>query len=116
MMFLSCCGQVSLSLRQSKVLSSMLLGIVLLSTSMILGDGVLTPAISVIGAVVGIQIAAPSITTGATPASCSVEISCHAAVFLDNKWSRNIIGSSQMTSCWKHSHSGHSTFFLEMRL
>jgi KUP system potassium uptake protein len=57
--------RVALTLRGSKVLKSLLLGVVLLATSMILGDGVLTPAISVIGAVVGIQVAAPSITTGA---------------------------------------------------
>jgi KUP system potassium uptake protein len=56
--------QVGQMLRKSKVASRILLGIVLLSTSMILGDGVLTPAISVVGAVVGIQVAAPSITTG----------------------------------------------------
>lgn len=43
----------------------LLLAVVLLATSMIIGDGVLTPAISVISAVVGIQVAAPSITTGA---------------------------------------------------
>lgn len=59
-----CAVQVARALRKSKAMSSILLGIVLLSTSMILGDGVLTPAISVIGAVVGIQVAAPSVTTG----------------------------------------------------
>ena len=60
------CMQVSSFFRSSKGARGLLLTIVLLSTSMIIGDGVLTPAISVISAVVGIQYAAPSITTGAT--------------------------------------------------
>lgn len=60
------CMQVSEFLRTSKGARGLLLTIVLLSTSMIIGDGVLTPAISVISAVVGIQVAAPSISTGAS--------------------------------------------------
>ncbi|CAL8468147.1 g7686 [Coccomyxa elongata] len=68
--------RVSEFFRSSKGARGLLLTIVLLSTSMIIGDGVLTPAISVISAVVGIQVAAPSISTGAI-----VGISC-AILFL----------------------------------
>jgi K+ transporter len=59
-------AQVGAFLRTSKGARGLLLAVVLLATSMIIGDGVLTPAISVISAVIGIQVAAPSITTGAT--------------------------------------------------
>ena len=58
-------SQIAALLRSSKGARVLLLAVVLLATSMIIGDGVLTPAISVISAVVGIQVAAPSITTGA---------------------------------------------------
>jgi K+ transporter len=61
------CAQVGDSLRNKKVARTLLLSVALLATSMILGDGVLTPAISVISAVVGIQVAAPSISTSAPP-------------------------------------------------
>ena len=57
--------QAGAFLRTSAGARALLLAIVLLSTSMIIGDGVLTPAISVISAVIGIQVAAPSIDTSA---------------------------------------------------
>ena len=60
-----CSAQVGAFLRSSAGARALLLAIVLLSTSMIIGDGVLTPAISVISAVIGIQVAAPSIDTSA---------------------------------------------------
>jgi len=65
------CVQVSAVLRSNKGARMLLLMVVLLSTSMIIGDGVLTPAISVISAVVGIQVAAPSISTSAPSAHAS---------------------------------------------
>ena len=52
-------GQV---LRQSGFARLLLLMLVLLATSMIIGDGVLTPAISVISAISGIEQASPNIT------------------------------------------------------
>ena len=49
-------------LRQSGFARLLLLMLVLLATSMIIGDGVLTPAISVISAISGIEQASPNIT------------------------------------------------------
>ncbi|KAG6557644.1 hypothetical protein Mapa_000925 [Marchantia paleacea] len=48
-------------LEKNKVLRTGLLIIVLLGTCMVIGDGVLTPSISVLSAVNGLQIAAPGI-------------------------------------------------------
>ncbi|KAK9835990.1 hypothetical protein WJX81_004040 [Elliptochloris bilobata] len=43
-------------LRRSRVAQSLLLSLVLLMTSLVLGDGVLTPAQSVLGAIYGLQV------------------------------------------------------------
>lgn len=59
--------QVSAILRTSKGARALLLAVVLLATSMIIGDGVLTPAISVISAIQGLTNASPNITTSAPP-------------------------------------------------
>ena len=48
-------------LRGSKGARGLLLAVVLLATSMIIGDGVLTPAISVISAIQGLTNASPDI-------------------------------------------------------
>lgn len=57
--------QVGALLRQSRVSRGLLLAVVLLATSMIIGDGVLTPAISVISAIQGLTNASPNINTSA---------------------------------------------------
>jgi len=48
------------------VARGLLLTIVLLATSMIIGDGVLTPAISVISAIQGLTNASPNINNSAS--------------------------------------------------
>ena len=54
-------------LRQSGFARLLLLMIVLLATSMIIGDGVLTPAISVILAIPGTELASSSNTNPDSP-------------------------------------------------
>src|SRR5581483_10240450 len=51
---------------RSKFVQNFLLVIVLLGASLIMSDGLLTPAISVISAVEGITIPAPSLANGLT--------------------------------------------------
>ena len=61
----SCNLQAGALLRHSKVARGLLLTVVLLATSMIIGDGVLTPAISVISAIQGLTNASSNINNSA---------------------------------------------------
>ncbi len=66
-------------LRQSGFARLLLLMLVLLATSMIIGDGVLTPAISVISAISGIEQASPNITNSenaSRPPTLRLPLSC----------------------------------------
>lgn len=51
--------------RHSKLLQMLLLGVVVLGCAMTVGDGILTPSVSVLGAVSGLKVATDDISQGA---------------------------------------------------
>ncbi|CAG8566641.1 16357_t:CDS:10 [Dentiscutata erythropus] len=59
-------------IKRSKTVQSTLLIVVLLGSSLVMSDGLLTPAISVISAVEGMEIPAPSLESGIVPLSCII--------------------------------------------
>lgn len=78
-------------IEKSKVAQNLLTFVVLLGTSMVIGDGALTPATSVLSAVAGIQTLSPKITTG-----CVVVISVTLLVvlFLVQRYGTSKVGFS----------------------
>ncbi|CAG8564709.1 23805_t:CDS:10, partial [Gigaspora rosea] len=61
-------------IKRSKTVQFVLLIVVLLGSSLVLSDGLLTPAISVISAVEGMEVRAPSLESGVVPISCIIII------------------------------------------
>ncbi|CAG8495598.1 10248_t:CDS:10 [Cetraspora pellucida] len=59
-------------IKRSKTVQSILLGVVLLGSSLVMSDGLLTPAISVISAVEGMAVPAPGLTPAIVPISCII--------------------------------------------
>ncbi|CAM6126652.1 unnamed protein product [Calypogeia fissa] len=59
------------NLQKSNALKTLLLGVTILGTCMVIGDGVLTPCISVLSAIQGIQIAVPKL-----PQEVVVAVTC----------------------------------------
>ncbi|CAG8522071.1 2005_t:CDS:2 [Ambispora leptoticha] len=57
---------------RNKKIQGVLLAFVILGASLILGDGLLTPAISVISAVEGMEVQVPSLASGVVPLSCAI--------------------------------------------
>ncbi|CAG8587554.1 16593_t:CDS:2, partial [Dentiscutata heterogama] len=57
-------------IKRSKTVQSILLIVVLLGSSLVMSDGLLTPAISVISAVEGMEIPVPSLQSAVVPLSC----------------------------------------------
>ncbi|CAG8439183.1 8870_t:CDS:10 [Acaulospora morrowiae] len=75
-------------IKRSKTVQNILLTVVLLGTSLVLSDGLLTPAISVISAVEGIAIPAPVLTNAVVPISCVIII----ALFLGQRFGTQKVG------------------------
>ncbi|KAF0381855.1 potassium transporter [Gigaspora margarita] len=65
-------------IKRSKTVQSILLIVVLLGSSLVLSDGLLTPAISVISAVEGMEVRVPSLESGVVPISCQAYNPYHA--------------------------------------
>ncbi|CAG8525826.1 5970_t:CDS:10 [Acaulospora morrowiae] len=59
-------------IKRSKIVQRVLLVVVLFGTSLVMSDGLLTPAISVISAVEGIAVPAPHLIDAVVPISCAI--------------------------------------------
>ncbi|CAG8622604.1 1225_t:CDS:2 [Funneliformis mosseae] len=73
---------------RSKLIQNALLIIVLFGASLVMSDGLLTPAVSVISAVEGIAIKAPSLETYIVPISCAIIV----LLFLAQRFGTNKVG------------------------
>ncbi|CAG8565674.1 6782_t:CDS:2 [Diversispora eburnea] len=83
-------------IKRSKFVQRALLVLVLFGTSLVLSDGLLTPAISVLSAVEGIVIPAPSLKNATVPISCLIMI----CLFLVQRTSRLSILFAPIVSLW----------------
>ncbi|RHZ60185.1 hypothetical protein Glove_357g24 [Diversispora epigaea] len=83
-------------IKRSKLVQRVLLVLVLFGTSLVLGDGLLTPAISVLSAVEGIIIPVPSLSSATVPISCFIII----CLFLVQRTSRLAILFAPIVSLW----------------
>ncbi|RHZ88660.1 hypothetical protein Glove_21g325 [Diversispora epigaea] len=83
-------------IKRSKFVQGVLLVLVLFGTSLVLSDGLLTPAISVLSAVEGIAIPVPSLKNATVPISCLIMI----CLFLAQRTSRLAIFFAPIVSLW----------------
>ncbi|CAG8656773.1 9558_t:CDS:10 [Gigaspora rosea] len=85
-------------IKRSIVVQNILLGVVLFGSSLVMGDGLLTPPISVISAVEGMAVPAPSLTPAIVPISCVILI----LLFLSQQFGTGKVGSlfSPIISLW----------------
>ncbi|RHZ89426.1 hypothetical protein Glove_14g19 [Diversispora epigaea] len=83
-------------IKRSKLVQRVLLVLVLFGTALVLSDGLLTPAISVLSAVEGITIPAPSLTNATVPISCLIMV----CLFLAQRTSRLAILFAPIVGLW----------------
>ncbi|CAJ0750503.1 9485_t:CDS:2, partial [Entrophospora sp. SA101] len=74
---------------RSKFVQDALLILVLLGASLIMSDGLLTPAISVMSAVEGMSVPAPSLTNAIVPLSCAIIV----LLFIGQKFGTSKMGA-----------------------
>nr|CAG8583605.1 5659_t:CDS:2 [Entrophospora candida] len=82
----------------NKFVQNALLILVLLGASLIMSDGLLTPAISVISAVEGMAVPAPGLTGAIVPLSCTIIV----LLFLGQKFGTSKVGAlfAPIVSLW----------------
>ncbi|RHZ88653.1 hypothetical protein Glove_21g63 [Diversispora epigaea] len=83
-------------IKRSKFVQRILLVLVLFGTALVLSDGLLTPAISVLSAVEGIVIPVPSLQSATVPISCLIII----CLFLAQRTNRLAIFFAPIVSLW----------------
>ncbi|CAH1766955.1 7136_t:CDS:2, partial [Entrophospora sp. SA101] len=83
---------------RSKFVQDALLILVLLGASLIMSDGLLTPAISVMSAVEGMSVPAPSLTNAIVPLSCAIIV----LLFIGQKFGTSKMGAlfAPIVSLW----------------
>ncbi|CAG8728306.1 6937_t:CDS:2, partial [Gigaspora rosea] len=76
-------------IKRSIHIQTALLGVVLIGSSLVMSDGLLTPAVSVISAVEGMAVPAPSLTPAIVPISCVILV----ILFLLQQFGTGKVGS-----------------------
>ena len=80
--------ETSTLLSRNKILQKILLVVALFAASLIMSDGLLTPAISVISAVEGMSVPIPSLSNAVLPVSCAILVS----LFLIQRFGTSKVG------------------------
>ncbi|CAG8592508.1 34022_t:CDS:2, partial [Racocetra persica] len=85
-------------IKRSKTVQIILLGVVLIGASLVMSDGLLTPAISVISAVEGMAVSAPSLKPAIVPISCIILV----VLFLLQQFGTGKVGNlfAPIVSLW----------------
>ncbi|CAG8443311.1 27574_t:CDS:10 [Dentiscutata erythropus] len=85
-------------IKRNIVVQNLLFGLVLFGSSLVMSDGLLTPPISVISAVEGIAVPAPSLAPAIVPLSCVILI----VLFLSQQFGTGKVGNlfSPIISLW----------------
>ncbi|CAG8656752.1 5260_t:CDS:2, partial [Racocetra persica] len=76
-------------IKRSSAVQTILFGVVIFGSSLVISDGILTPAISVISAVEGIAVPMPGLTPTIVPISCFIIV----VLFLSQRFGTDKVGS-----------------------